>query len=232
MSSTDDFDFEDDDENQSGEGGFTDGVEPVNADDEDDENSIGLSRAKIRNWLNAKRGWLIIIGLAISQAVFASIVIFFRSEARPMAEMRQEQILNLTTDLLGHEVKINQIFQLLPSSGGVRMTVGMDVVLILGQLPEERVEGAPRPTPQEMETFMTIIYDMEPRIRSQVNILLQQIPAEDYGTVEVYKTIKEAVRKYVNDTLDGLDFGKSVRPGIGKRRVTDVLIPMFIRQKY
>ncbi len=232
MSSTDDFDFEDDDENQSGEGGFTDGVEPVNADDEDDENSIGLSRAKIRNWLNAKRGWLIIIGLAVSQALFASIVIFFRSEARPMAEMRQEHILDLTTDLLGHEVKINQIYQLLPSSGGVRMTVGMDVVLILGQLPEERVEGAPRPTPQEMERFMSVIYDMEPRIRSQVNILLQQIPAEEYGTVEVYKTIKEAVRKYVNDTLDGLDFGKSVRPGIGKRRVTDVLIPMFIRQKY
>ncbi|MCC8165440.1 MAG: hypothetical protein LIQ31_04675 [Planctomycetes bacterium] len=232
MSSTDDFDFEDDEENQSGEDGFTDGVEPVNAGDEDDENSIGLSRAKIRNWLNAKRGWLIIIGLAISQALFASIVIFFRSEARPMAEVRQQQILNLTTDLLGHEVKINQIYQLLPGSGGARMTVGMDIALILGQLPEERVEGAPRPTPAEMETFMTIIYDMEPRIRSQVNILLQQIPAEDYGTVEVYKTIKEAVRKYVNDTLDGLDFGKTVRPGIGKRRVTDVLIPMFIRQKY
>ncbi|MCD7897186.1 MAG: hypothetical protein LUG50_11025 [Planctomycetaceae bacterium] len=232
MSATDDFDFEDDEENQSGEEGFTGGVEPVNADDEDDENSVGLSMAKIRNWLNAKRGWLIIIGLAISQAVFASIVIFFRSEARPMAEMQTRAILDLTTELLGHEVKINQIYQLLPGSGGTRMTVGMDVVLILGQLPEERVEGAPRPTPQEMETFMTVIYDMEPRIRSQVNILLQQIPAEDYGTVEVYKTIKEAVRTYVNDTLDGLDFGKSVRPGIGKRRVTDVLIPMFIRQKY
>lgn len=221
----DDLDYGDD-EPALGEEGVPD-IEPVNADD---GNSTGITRINIREWLNRRRGWLLILGLAVAQAVFATIVIYLRSEAKPVAEIRAAAIRDLAIDMLGHEVKIGQIYQLLPMRGGKRMTVGLDIVLILGQLPEERVEGAPRPSPEEFELFMQTIRDMEPRIRSRVNQILQQIPVDDYGTVDVHKRIKDNIKDYVNDSLDGLNFGKGLRPGIGKRRVTDVLLPMLIRQ--
>lgn len=225
MADTDDFDFEDDVASQTDEHGVPD-MEPVNAD----ENSLGISRQSIREWLNKRRGWVLIVGLAVTQAVFAVIMILLRSEAKPVSADGVASIRDLAVDMLGHEVQIKQVYQLIPIRGGKRMTVGLDIALVLGQLPEERVEGAPRPTAEEMELFISTIYSMEPAIRSRVNIILQQIPVADYGTVDVYKRIKDNIRDYVNDTLDNLDFGKGLRQGIGKRRVTDVLLPMFVRQ--
>ena len=184
----------------------------------------------IRNWLSGRRGWVTIISLTLVQGVFALIMHALRSDAKPVRENQQETIRDLAIDMLGHQVEIKQIYQALPAAGGRRMTIGLDIVLVLGQLPEERVDGTLRPTPAEMEMFMTAINDMEPRIRSKVNQLLQGIPRAEYGSVEVYDTIKTNVRDYINDALDGLDFGKNLRKGIGKRRVTEVLLPMFIRQ--
>lgn len=193
------------------------------------EDDGGLPRLNIRDWFNRKRGWILIIGLAIAQALFATIMIFLRSD-RTISQVEQEYIQDLAVEMLGYEVKYGQIYQLVPMRGGKKMTVGLDLVLVLGQLPEEQVAGAERPTPEEFELFVSVLHDMEPRIRSRVNQLLQQMPADAFGTVEAYKVIKEDVRKYANDILEGLDFGKSLRSGIGKRRVTDVLLPMFVRQ--
>ncbi len=137
---------------------------------------------------------------------------------------------DLAVDMLGYEVKIGQMYQLIPMRGGKRMTIGLDMVLLLGQLPEEQIEGAPRPDPNELALFIGAIQAMEPGIRSRVNLLLQKIPTEEYGTPQPLRRIKDELRDYVNDTLEGLDFGGGLRPGIGKRRVTEVLLPMFIRQ--
>jgi hypothetical protein len=157
-------------------------------------------------------------------------MLYLRSEAKPRVEVEYRSVRDLAVDMLGREVKIGQIHQVLPMRGGRRMTVGLDISLILGQLPEEQVEGSPRPNEEEFALFIGAIQAMEPGIRSRVNILLQRIPSDAYGTADVYKTIKDDVREYVNGTLDGLDFGEGLRPGIGKRRVTDVLLPMFVRQ--
>lgn len=223
-----DFDEEDSSYFSDEEEGVPD-FDPVNADD---DNSIGLSRKKFIAWINLRRGWILMIGLALIQAIFVTILLHLQSEAKPVTEATQATIRDLAVDMLGVEVKIDEIYQLIPARGGKKMTVGLDVSLVLGQLPEERVEGAPRPTPQEMELFVATIRSMEPRIRSRVNSLLHQIPVADYGTVDVYKVIKDNIRDYVNDGLDGLDFGKALRSGIGKRRVTDVLLPTFVRQTY
>ncbi len=162
--------------------------------------------------------------------MFGAIMMFLRSEAKPVNEVRMSAMEALAVDMLGHEVKIGQIYQLIPMRGGKRMTVGLDMSLMLGQLPEEQIEGAPRPTPEEFELFIAAIQAMEPGIRSRVNILLQKIPPGDYGSPRVLERVKEDVRQYVNDGLERLDFGKGLRRGIGKRRVTEVLLPMFIRQ--
>ncbi len=185
-----------------------------------------------RRWLNVRRSWILMIGLAIAQAIFAVIMINLRSDAKPLAVSHTLNIKELATDMLGYEVKVGQIYQLIPGRGGRRVTIGLDAVLILGQLPAELVDGAPRPNQTEMEMFIATIKAMEDRIRSQVNILLQKIPPEDYGTVEALKIIKQQVKDYVNDSLDGFNFGKQLRDGISKRRVTEVLLPMFIRQRY
>lgn len=197
---------------------------------DDGGNSLGISVKSIKEWMSARRGWVLIIGLAVAQGVFAVIMLFLRSEAKPISEVQYASIRDLAVEMLGYEVKVGQIYQLIPMRGGKRMTIGLDISLILGQLPEEQVEGAPRPNEAEFLLIIETIKTMEPGIRSRVNLLLQQIPADSYGTVDVYKTIKDDVRDYVNDTLDRLDFGKGLRPGINKRRVTDVLLPMFVRQ--
>ncbi len=192
--------------------------------------SLGISLRSIREWMTARRGGLMIAALSVAMAIASIIIIQLRSRATPVAEIRQAAVLGLATDMLGHEVKIDQIYQLLPMRGGKRMTVGLDIVLVLGQLPEERIEGAPRPNPEETALFIATIGSMEPSIRSMVNIMLQQMPSEEFGSVAAQNGIKTEVRDYVNDTLAGLDFGKGLRPEIGKRRVTDVLIPMFVTQ--
>lgn len=232
--SADDDDF-DDDELEDGEsspegGGEEDGLSEFSPVEEDDEHSIGISKQKILKWLTARRGWVLVVGLSIAQAVFGSIMYYLRSKAKPVTEISAAAIRELAIDMLGHEVKIDQIYQLVPMRGGKRMTIGLDVVLILGQLPAEQVEGAPRPNDEEFALFVATIQSMEPAIRSRVNMLLQQIPANELGTVESQKAIKRDLQNYVNDTLEGLDFGKSLRKDIGKRRVTDVLLPMFVRQ--
>ncbi len=225
----DDDDLYDDDEASSGEDGDLSGL--PGADDSGGGGSASpFSRQAIKEWMNRRRGWILICGLAIAQAAFASIMIYLRSGVRPVVRMETQAIRDLAVDMLGHEVKFNQIYQLIPLRGGKKMTIGLDVSLILGQLPEERIEGAPYPTPEEMELFVQAVRDMEPRIRSRVNSLLQQMPREDYGTVDMYPFIKNDLKKYINDSLAGLDFGKGVRKEINKRRVTDILLPMFIRQ--
>lgn len=230
----DDFEYDDDEStaNAAAEAGdvLDELLDDTGEEPSEEEHSLGISRAGIRDWLAGKRGWLLLIGLSIAIALFSNIMYFLRADAKPVSELAPEELQNLAIEMLGHEVKISQIYQLIPMRGGKRMTVGLDIVLILGQLPEERIAGAPRPNEMEMALFISAIQDMEPAIRSRVNIILQKVPVESYGTVEVYKTIKDDVGGYVNDTLEGLDFGKGLRKDIGKRRVTDVLLPMFVRQ--
>lgn len=226
MSAEDDY-YHDDDEDS-----FAPEEDAAESGAGDDEPSGGPQKGGFRDWLTAKRGWLLIVGLTVAQGLFAVVVVALRDSATPPAAVTVQEMRQLAVDMLGHEVGINQIHQVIPMRGGKRFTVGLDLVLVLGQLPAERVEGADRPTPEEFEVFLAAVRDMEPRIRSQVNILLQKIPPEDYGDVEVYRIIKEDVKNFANDTLAGLDFGKGVRPGIDKRRVTEVLLPMFVRQNF
>jgi hypothetical protein len=224
MADDDDDLFDDDDAGltpEDGAGGGAGGGGP---------GALGISKEAIFAWLTRRRGWVLIVGLAIAQGMAAGIMMYLRSEATPVAEVHTETIRDLAVDMLGYEVKIGQIYQLIPMRGGKRMTVGLDMVLLLGQLPEEQIEGAPRPDADEQALFIAAIQAMEPGIRSRVNILLQKIPARDYGSAQVLARIKEDVRGYVNDTLDGLDFGGGLRPELSKRRVTEVLLPMFIRQ--
>ncbi len=220
--------YYEDGEGEDGAGTALEGFEPAEGADGNGESG---QKKGLRGWLNARRGWAMIIGLALAQGLFALIMIALRSEAKPMAVTYTQNITELATDMLGYEVKVGQIYQVIPGRGGKRMTVGLDLVLILGQLPEERIEGSPRPTPAEMQLFIDTIRSMDDRIRSQVNILLQKIPPEEYGTVEVYKTIKLSVMNYINDSLESLEFGSKLRHGISKRRVTEVLLPMFVRQR-
>ncbi len=227
MADDEDMDYGDDAaEGEGGGGAELEGFETAEGSEAKVEKKKGVI-----GWLNARRGWTMLIGLAIAQGLFAVIMIALRSEAKPMAVAYSQHISELATDMLGYEVKVGQIYQVIPGRGGRRMTIGLDLVLILGQLPEERIEGSPRPTPGEMQLFIDTIRSMDDRIRSQVNILLQKIPPEEYGSVEVYKTIKQSVKDYINDSLDGLEFGKQLRKGISKRRVTEVLLPMFVRMR-
>ncbi len=221
MSAPDDY-YDDDEAAEEAEGSEAGGAE--------DGGAAAPRKVDIRDWMAGKRGWLLIAALAIAQGLFAVIMLVLRSEARPMADSRPQSVQALAVEMLGHEVKLKDLYQSIPARGGKRISIGMELVLVLGQLPEERVEGAERPTPEEMDRFIAAIQAMEPRIRSRLNTLLQSIPPERYGRVEVFKTIKDAIRDMVNDGLEGLDFSKTVRPGIGRRRVTEVLLPQFLRQ--
>lgn len=233
MADDDDDDLYGDDEQASAKGGG-DGDDlsglPGAEGGADGGNSLGISKQAIMAWLTRRRGWVLIAGLAIAQGLFAIIMIYLRSEARPVVRTDTRSVRDLALDMLGHEVKFNQIYQLIPLRGGKRMTVGLDISLMLGQLPEERIEGSPRPTPEEMAVFVQTIQGMDERVRSRVNSLLQQMAREDYGTADAHKFITEDMKKYINDALEGFNYGESVRKEIGKRRVTDVLLPMFIRQ--
>lgn len=214
--SVDDFDYDDEEYAESEEGGAEIAPPP--------------EAPGARHWLEGRRGWIAIGVITLVQGIFALIMILLRSDARPVDEMPPEVMQALAVEMLGHEVAITQVYQSLPASGGKRVTIGLDLVLVLGQLPEERVAGADRPTPAELEAFAVAIGDMEPRIRSRLNTLLQRIPAREYGGAEVLDSIKADIRGFVNDALERFDFSAGVRPGIGKRRVTEVLLPMFIRQ--
>ncbi|MCC8189897.1 MAG: hypothetical protein LIP77_04555 [Planctomycetes bacterium] len=183
-----------------------------------------------RNWLNAKRGWILLCAFTLAQGMFAVIMISLRANARPVEEAPLETVQDLATEMLGHEVAFREIYQYLPASGGRRVSLGMELVLVLGQLPEERVEGADRPTPAELEVFITAIRDLEPNIRNRLNGILNSVPADELGSLEVNLLIKSSVRDMVNDALDGMFYGGKVRPHISRRRVTEVLIPMFLRQ--
>lgn len=181
-----------------------------------------------RSWLSGRTGWVLIAVLALLQAVFAFVMIMLKADDKPESDA-QAQIQALAVEMLGREVGVKQINQMVAGPNGRRMTIGLDLVMVLGQLPEERIEGAPRPNDLEFDAFTAAIVDMEPRIRSRMNSLLQRITYDEYGSPDIYERIKTDIMNFVNDELDGLAFA-NVRPEIGKRRVTDVLLPMFVRQ--
>lgn len=204
---------------------------------DDEAGEVGVARPAgkggLGEWLSNRRGWVLVFSLALAQGMFALIMLLMRTGSESESHTALGVIQDLAVEMLGHEVEIKEIYQYMPVRGGKRISVGMELVLVLGQLPDERVEGADKPTPAEFDAFVAAVQDMEPRIRSRMNRLLLEIPAEHYGSTELvedYNRIKSEIRDYVNDSLERLDFGKQVRRGIGKRRVTEVLIPMFLRQ--
>lgn len=211
---------------------------PIRDDEEDGageegaEGAAGATPAQpgARDWMAGRRGWLIIGVLAVTQALFALILLYFRADVRPEANDAPVRIQELLADMLGHEVRVKDVYLYTPLRGGKRFSLAMDIVLVLGQLPEERVNGAPHPNAAEFELFAAAIRDMEPRIRSRLNTLLQGLAPESYNGPDAFKLLKEEARNLVNDGLESLDFGKALRPGIGKRRVTEVLFPQFLRQ--
>ncbi|MDR1533815.1 MAG: DUF3352 domain-containing protein [Planctomycetota bacterium] len=188
------------------------------------------AKVPLRNWLAGKRGWLILITLTLSQALFASVMIALRSRAAPSAATREELVRGLAVDMLGREVRIERIHQVVRVPGGKNLVIFMDIALVLGQLPEERIEGAERPGPEEMEIFAAAVAELAPAIRSRVNAMVRRLPPEQFATAEARRAIAEEVGNFVNDTLAGLNFGDRIRPGLGRRRVTEVLLPAFIRQ--
>lgn len=209
---------------------------PIRDDEENSENADGAAatveapKSGIRDWMSGRRGWLIIAVLAVTQALFALILLYFRADVRPAVNDAPVRMQELMVEMLGHEVAFKDIYLYKPLRGGKRFSLALDMVLLLGQLPAERVAGAPHPTEAEFELFVAAIRDMEPRIRSRMNTLLQGMPPESYSGPEAFKALKEEVQSLVNDGLEALDFGKGLRPDIGKRRVTEVLFPQFLRQ--
>jgi len=205
----------------------------MSADENDEDLDSGSAQTPLRKkwtqWLAGKTGWLVIIVIALLQGVFATVMIIMKAGEKPVQSDPKAQIQALAVEMLGREVAIKQIYQLIPGPNGRRMTIGLDIVLVLGQLPEERIEGAPRPNDAEFDDFTFAISAMESRVRSRMNFLLQRIPFDQYGSPEVYETIKNDIKDYINDELEKLDF-VNLRPGIGKRRVTDVFLPLFVRQ--
>ena len=226
MSLEDDY-FKDDEADQQEESAEAEGSLPDGAAVRGEGASAPIG---FRDWLAGRRGWLILVAMTMAQAIFASIVISLRSRARPMALSSVEMVNDMAVDMLGREIMISRISQVMPIQGGRKMVVFMDLALVLGELPEERVDGAQRPTPEEMALFSEAVTNMEPGIRSRVISLVRRIPPERYATGEAHREIADDVREYANGILAGLDFGDRVRPEVGRRRVTEVLLPAFIRQ--
>ncbi|MCL2001604.1 MAG: hypothetical protein FWG74_09230 [Planctomycetes bacterium] len=189
-----------------------------------------LAKPGFRNWMSGQRGWIMIIALTVIQGLFAVILMVMRDDVKPRMIIETQAVQDFAIEMLGREVVLTDIFQSIPVRGGKRVAIGMEITLVLGQLPVERIVGAERPTDSEMERFIVAIQEMEPNIRSRLNTLLLSIPPERFGRVEVFRMIKDDIQEMVNDGLERLDFGKTVRPGIDKRRVTEVLVPLFLRQ--
>lgn len=202
--------------------------------EEGEESASGGTPAPSPGWrglFSGRRGWIILAVIALLQAVFASVMLSLRSVRQPLPAAQQAEIRALAIDMLGREVGISGINQVISGARRHRMTVGLDLVLVLGQLPEERIEGSPRPTDLEMETFIAAINALDPKIRSRMITMLQAVKYEEYGDPAILDRFKSEIRDYVNDELEKLDFS-TVRPEIGRRRVTEALLPMFVRQSF
>ena len=188
----------------------------------------GKSRKNWRNWLSGRDGWVTIVVITLLLGVFASILVGLKGTARGLTLDRPPPMGSLSVDMLGHEVAVRDMYQTVFGSGGRRLEVTLDLVMVLGQLPEERVEGSPHPTLEEMEAYVQAVSSMDTRVRSRMVMLLQGIPIDEYGSSDIANRIKADIMGYVNDELEKLSF-PTVRPGLGKRRVTDVLLPSFER---
>lgn len=214
--STDDY-FDDDEDDLGGyEGGEGEGPETPEG--------AAASKPGFKDWINRRRGWLLVIALALAQGLFALIMMFMRADARPAGSDAIRTVEDQAIDALGHEVAFSDIYYYLPAPGGRRISLNMNLVLNLGQLPQELVEGAERPTDAEYELFISAVQQMEPRIRDRLNMLVQTTPTDELATPEANARIREDLTDYINDMLESLDFGRGMRKNIDKRRVTDIYI--------
>ncbi len=125
-----------------------------NEDDFDDEDDgeegeetlvVETLKSSWRTWLSGRTGWIVIIIIALLQALFASIVILLKNKEKPVTSGGKTALQALAVEMLGYEVAVAGINQLISGPGGKRISIGVDLVLVLGQLPEEQIEGAPGP---------------------------------------------------------------------------------------
>ena len=182
-----------------------------------------------RNWLAGHRGWFILAVLTVAQGLFTTVLLFLKTEVKRSDSAVEATRRHLSPDSARLEVMVKDITQYIRIPGGKHMTIGMDLVVVLGELPEERADDVMRPNGGEMQAFAEAVTAMEPAIRDRVNAILLRVPPGEYGNTEVQDLIRKELADYVNDRLEALDFPK-LRPEIGKRRVVAVFLPQFVRQ--
>ena len=206
--------------------------------------------------LGGMRGWIILIAAVVLEAVGFMVILHFQSvqgtkTETPVASETAPQ--EDPTDRYGHVVKFKDMNFSVPTPGGTVAPLAMELVIRLGYSPEE-LRRKVTLSDKQWAIFEGSISAMEPLIRDRLNIHIRQQTWNQLNSVSGQEKIKEYIKEFINNELEktsltpmkkaagggggghGGGGGESSSDGgeetaeVNKRRVIEVLIPMFYLQ--
>ena len=174
------------------------------------------------------KGWIIVIAVTLAQAAFWIAFMIIREPGSAPDQAEQAKVFLEDPALLQSRVEITNFAATVPGPGGDLRPLTFNLVLELRYQPEEKRTGAARPTPAQIEVFRTVVMQLESKVRDHLNTFLTGQSFTNLLGERGPELVKAEVMRFINNELEKYDFETlKIPPEISRRRVTDVLVPMW-----
>lgn len=180
--------------------------------------------------LSGKRGWIIVIGIVVLEAVFFSVLLTLKEEKKEApTDIDKTGISNPSLDQYMHkEIPLKGLTYSIPTPGGTPMTLTMDISMVMAMTPRE-ISDKVLITEEDWKKFEDAINKMKGKILDRLNGKIDKMSVNELQSNRGKEQIKEFVQEMVNSELGRIDLMLSDKK-ISTSRIQSVFLTNYYLQ--
>ena len=187
----------------------------------------GAPKAASTGLLSGTKGWIVVIGALVFEALFFTGIILYRDSKPP--ELPDPDAIPLKDLIsLNWTVPINSMVNTIEGPAGDAKPLQYDLEIVLDYLPSELATGALKPKPGDFDVFKELVTRLEPSLRSHMNGFMTRQRFQTLQGARGQEMVRNEVMQFLNAEMEKYDLSKrGVNAKLSRRRVTDVRIPKW-----